>query len=54
MQKNTAQPSPRRWPPARRAAWLALFWAIFGWAALVDPAPGVSREPLPLVGWADA
>jgi hypothetical protein len=54
MQHTTPRPSSRRWPPARRAAWLALFWAIFGWAALVDPAPGVSAEPLPVVGWVGA
>ena len=42
------------WPPARRAAWLVLFWAILGWAAMVDPDPGVTREPIPLLGTLDA
>lgn len=40
-----------RWPAARRVAWLALFWAILGWAAMVDPSPGVWNEPLPIVGY---
>jgi hypothetical protein len=43
-----------RWPPARRVAWLALFWAIFSWAVMVEPHPGVFKEPLPVVGWMGA
>ena len=43
-----------RWPAARRVAWLVLFWAIFGWAVMIDPGSGVFEEPLPLVGWVDA
>ncbi len=39
-----------RWPAVRRAAWLALFWAILGWAAMIDPRSGVWKEPLPIVG----
>ena len=43
-----------RWPAPRRLAWLALFWAIFGWAVMIDPDPGVSLEPLPFIGTTDA
>ena len=44
------KPSSSRWPATRRFAWYALFAALLGWAALVDPAPGVYLERLPVVG----
>jgi len=45
------QTMTNRWPPARRVAWLALFWAIFSWAVMVEPNDRVYRETLPVVGW---
>lgn len=43
-----------RWPPLRRAAWVALYVAILSWSAMVDPTGGVRLEPLPLEGWVGA
>jgi hypothetical protein len=42
------------WPPVRRVAWYALFIALLGWSAMVDPSSGEIVEPLPVVGWIGA
>ena len=49
-----AKPVTSDWPVIRRLAWYALFIALLGWGSMIDPSPGVSLEPLPLVGHLNA
>lgn len=41
--------SLERWSLRRRAAWIALFIAVAGWAAVVQPPP--LDQPIARDGW---